>query len=163
MGLEIERKFLVCGLVPDELSSRSSITQGYISLDPVLRIRIEEWTNPNMIAITKAWLTLKGPNRGATRSEDEMQLTDLAAAQRLLASCKHQVTKTRSGVWHENQFWAIDRFTGPNQGLVIAEAEIPSEDHPLIVPPWAGAEITHDMKYANNNLAKEPYNTWTHR
>ena len=27
-------------------------------------------------------------------------------------------------------------------------------------PPWLGAEVTHDARYFNSNLATAPYSTW---
>ena len=51
-------------------------------------------------------------------------------------------------------------FHGENEGLVIAELELPSEDEPFAAPPWATEEVSHDPRYFNANLVKAPYRTW---
>jgi CYTH domain-containing protein len=36
---------------------------------------------------------------------------------------------------------------------VIAEVELPTPDHPVVLPPWVAREITGDDRYANAVLA----------
>ena len=54
----------------------------------------------------------------------------------------------------------IDEFLGENAGLVDAEIELPAEDAVFDKPEWAGEEVTHDLRYFNSNLVKQPYSTW---
>jgi adenylate cyclase len=56
--------------------------------------------------------------------------------------------------------WVIDRFSGANQGLVVAEIELSSPDQLFPVPPWAGPEVTEDPRYLNASLVRRPYTTW---
>ena len=51
-------------------------------------------------------------------------------------------------------------FYGDNEGLVIAEIELPSEDHEFNAPNWVGKEVTGDTRYYNSKLLKYPYKNW---
>jgi adenylate cyclase len=61
--------------------------------------------------------------------------------------------------WH-GLTWDIDVFQGENQGLVIAEIELPDEDKAFELPDWLGPEVTSDPRYSNTNLAKKPFESW---
>jgi CYTH domain-containing protein len=56
--------------------------------------------------------------------------------------------------------WVIDRFSGANQGLVVAEIELIAPDQAFSIPAWAGLEITDDPRYLNANLIHHPYTLW---
>lgn len=56
--------------------------------------------------------------------------------------------------------WEIDEFLGANQGLVIAEIELNSEDQPFGRPDWLGEEVSRVSRYLNVELAQAPYSTW---
>ena len=56
--------------------------------------------------------------------------------------------------------WEVDEFRGENDGLVVAEVELESEDQPFEAPPWIGEEVTDDPRYLNANLVRRPYSTW---
>lgn len=154
MGKEIERKFL---LKPDAWTPQGPGThfkQGYLSSqkERVVRVRIEG-------AIAK--LTIKGPNRGAVRSEFEYPLPLADAAVLLDELCERPlIDKHRHVESHAGRVWEIDVFHGENDGLIVAEVELPSEDAAVELPPWAGEEVTADPRYYNSNLLKQPYRTW---
>ncbi len=85
-------------------------------------------------------------------------------ARELLALCDGPlVRKRRRVVVHAGATWEIDEFEGDNAGLVVAEIELGSEDEAFEPPPWLGAEVTHDPRYFNSNLAASPYSTWSDR
>jgi adenylate cyclase len=71
------------------------------------------------------------------------------------------VEKTRHREVHGGKTWDIDVFAGDNAGLVLAEIELASEDERIDLPPWATTEVSHDARYYNVNLAKQPFTTWT--
>jgi len=153
MGIEIERKFLVVG---DDWRAAPArpYAQGYLNRDKrrTVRVRIVEGD---------AWLTVKGASAGATRAEFEYPIP-LADAEQLLALCDGPlVRKLRRVVVHAGRAWEIDEFLGDNAGLVVAEIELASEDQAFEPPPWLGAEVTHDVRYFNSNLAAAPFSTWT--
>ena len=152
MGIEIERKFLVVG---DAWRAAPAIAyaQGYLNRDKQRTVRVR-------VVQHHAWLTIKGANAGATRAEFEYPIP-VADAEQLLALCDGPlVRKLRRVVEHAGSRWEIDEFQGDNAGLVVAELELPSEDAPFERPAWLGAEVTHDARYFNSNLAAAPFSTW---
>jgi len=155
MGIEIERKFLVVGDAWRQAPA-TAYAQGYLNRDKQRTVRVR-------IVEDAAWLTVKGPSAGATRAEFEYAIP-LADARALLALCDGPlVRKRRRVVVHAGATWEIDEFEGDNAGLVVAEIELGSEDAAFEPPPWLGAEVTHDPRYFNSNLAAAPYSTWSDR
>ncbi len=152
MGTETERKFLVRGDWPREQPVH--IRQGYLSRTPERTVRIRR-------AGDRAFLTIKGMSRGASRAEFEYPIPVGEADQMLDELCeaplidKHRYRTTENGVT-----WEIDEFHGANDGLVIAEVELHSEDQPLTLPSWVGAEVTGDARFFNANLVASPYSQW---
>ncbi len=152
MGIEIERKFLVVG---DGWRAAPALpyAQGYLNRDRERTVRVR-------IVETRAWLTIKGANAGATRAEFEYPIP-VADAEQLLGLCDGPlVRKLRRVVVHAGATWEIDEFLGDNAGLVVAEIELASEDAAFERPPWVGAEVTHDARYFNSSLATAPFSTW---
>ena len=45
-------------------------------------------------------------------------------------------------------------------GLVVAEIELEHEDQVIFLPPWAGEEVTDQVRYYNSSLAVTPYKRW---
>ena len=152
MGIEIERKFLVVG---DDWRRAPAVAyaQGYLNRDKQRTVRVR-------VVEDRAWLTIKGASVGATRAEFEYPIP-VADAEQLLALCDGPlVRKLRRVVVHAGATWEIDEFQGDNAGLVVAEIELASEDAAFEAPPWLGAEVTHDARYFNSNLAAAPFSTW---
>jgi adenylate cyclase len=54
----------------------------------------------------------------------------------------------------------VDEFYGDNEGLVVAEVELSSEEEAFVKPEWLGEEVTGDVKYYNSMLMKNPYKNW---
>ena len=108
----------------------------------------------------RATLTLKSPVAEIRRLEFEYEipLTDGAALLDLRQSAI--IEKLRYKLpWH-GLVWEIDVFQGENQGLVIAEIELPREDKVFEKPEWLGREVTSDRRYSNASLAKLPFQKW---
>jgi adenylate cyclase len=155
MGIEIERKFLVVGDAWRGAPAKV-YAQGYLNRDKQRTVRVR-------VVEDAAWLTVKGASAGATRAEFEYPIP-VADALEMLALCDGPlIRKTRRVVVHAGATWEIDEFEGDNAGLVVAEIELASEDTAFEPPPWLGAEVTHDARYFNSNLAAEPYSTWPDR
>jgi adenylate cyclase len=153
MGREIERKFLVQGTDWKRLGVSTAMRQGYLSTDPerVVRVRVEG---------DKAALTIKGKSAGAVRGEWEYAIP-VADAEELLALCQRPlIEKRRYRIEHGGMLWEVDEFDGDNAGLVVAEIELQTEDQQFDKPAWVGAEVTHDARYYNANLLKNPYSNW---
>ena len=51
----------------------------------------------------------------------------------------------------------VDVFSGSNQGLILAEIELTSEDERFQKPEWIGQEVSQDARYFNVNLQKYPF------
>ena len=82
-------------------------------------------------------------------------------AETLLKLCeKTIVSKTRFEVSLAGHLFEVDEFAGPNEGLVIAEVELDSEDEEFSKPDWLGREVTGEKRYYNSNLSKQPFIGW---
>ena len=155
MGVEIERKFLLAGDGWRELGEPVLLRQGYLSADParVVRVRIQG---------EAAFLTIKGKSQGATRAEWEYPIPVPEAAELLDTLCQAPlIEKYRRRIPAGAHVWEVDEFLGANAGLVVAEIELASENEPFEKPEWIGAEVTHEARYFNSNLIRQPYCTWT--
>lgn len=60
----------------------------------------------------------------------------------------------------KERFWEVDVFHGANEGLVVAEIELTSENENFPVPDWIGEEVTGDRKYYNSMLSVHPFCEW---
>lgn len=154
MGVEIERKFLLAGDGWRSLGEPVLLRQGYLCSDPsrVVRVRVEGG---------QGTITIKGKSSGATRGEWEYAIP-LADANELLDGLCQQpiIEKYRSRIEHAGHTWEVDEFLGANQGLVVAEIELASEDEQFGKPAWIGDEVTSDPRYFNSNLLRHPYTEW---
>lgn len=153
MAKEIERKFLV-DLSLLDLPKGIRIVQGYIPTQgkTVVRVRIKG---------EQAFLTIKGQNQGAVRSEFEYAVPLDDANQMIDELCeKPLIDKTRYNIPYGDHLWELDIFAGENTGLVVAEVEMSSEDETVDLPEWVTQEVTGDAKYYNSNLLSNPYSNW---
>ena len=146
---EIERKFLVRDEFKHLAKKSTRIVQGYLSSVPERVVRVRIYGD-------QAFLTIKGIGNasGTTRFEWEKEIS-VADAQSLLNLCETGVIeKTRYLIDANPYVYEVDEFLGENEGLVIAEIELPSEDAVFPKPDWLGEEVTGDMRYYNSMLAK---------
>lgn len=155
MALEIERKFMVKGESwRDEVESQAHIMQGYLanSDTAVVRVRVKG---------VAAFITIKGATAGISRSEYEYRIPveDAKAMLRELTMFP-VIDKVRHGVRVGKHLWELDLFAGENEGLVMAEVELASEDEVFEMPEWAGEEVSDDPRYYNLNLARNPFKSW---
>ena len=154
MGIEIERKFLVSGEAWREMGKPTLLRQGYLSLDPdrTVRVRIEDGG---------AVLTIKGRSEGATRLEWEYPIPLADATELLDRLCQQPlVEKYRRRIEFDGNIWEVDEFLGANAGLVVAEIELSSEEQAFEKPDWIGLDVTHDRRYFNSSLIRQPFSGW---
>ena len=154
-GLEIERKFLVHKRMDWKrlASSCSHIQQGYFAAVNTVRVRIRD---------DKGYLTIKGPshNGGLSRYEFEKEIT-LQEAQQLMLLCESGVIdKHRYLVPYAGHTFEVDEFHGDNDGLVMAEVELKSENEPFESPDFIGKEVTGDRRFYNSHMRKNPFKLW---
>jgi len=156
MGVEIERKFLVNKEKWSQVikEKRSHYRQGYMVSDPGKTIRVR-------LADDAAYLTIKGPTVGVSRPEFEYSIPVEDARQLLNNFCFSEISKIRYFIPHEGKLWEVDEFLGENEGLMVAEIELTSEDELFSLPEWIDREVTNEKKYSNSNLAINPYRSWT--
>ena len=154
MALEIERKYLIDLEKIGTLENGVRIKQGYLSTnkDAVVRVRVKN---------DKAYLTIKGSNSGIARLEFEYEIPLNEANEMLEKLCqKPVIDKTRYLIKHDIHTWEVDIFYGDNDGLVVAEVELSSEDEFINLPTWIKEEVTTDARYYNSNLMKLPFKDW---
>lgn len=155
MSQEIERKFLVKGDFKAEAMNEIRIVQGYLSSNPerIVRVRVKG---------TKGFLTIKGicNASGASRYEWEREIP-VNEAEELLQICEPGlINKVRHLVKAGKHTYEVDEFFGDNQGLIIAEVELSSEDEAFDKPDWLGEEVTGYTRYYNSMLLKHPFIHW---
>lgn len=157
MGTEIERKFLL----RDDSWRRDVIQstrfqQRYLPLGEG-----RSGSGRVRIAGDRAFLTLKTPVKGFSRSEFEYEIPVADAKEILRDLCTGaSIEKIRHLVPYKGFVWEIDEFAGDNTGLTVAEIELKSEDSVFPLPPWIGEEVTGDPRYFNSVLAEHPFSTW---
>ncbi len=155
MAQEIERKFLVNGDFKPEAVKQTRIIQGYLSSVPERTVRVR-------VKGDKGFLTIKGigSESGASRYEWETEIP-VKEAEELLAICEPGVIdKIRYIVKSGDHNFEVDEFFGENQGLIVAEVELNSEEEAFEKPAWLGEEVTGYTKYYNSMLMKNPYKDW---
>lgn len=155
MACEIERKFLVEGEYKSRAYAQSRIVQGYIcsAHGRTVRVRIRD---------AKGYLTIKGASdaAGMSRYEWEKEIP-VDEAEELMKLCEPGVIdKTRYLVRSGKHVFEVDEFYGDNEGLVMAEVELASEDEPFEKPDFIGREVTGDVRYYNSQLMKHPFKEW---
>lgn len=153
---EIERKFLVKSeAFLQQATSHQLIAQGYLNSNPDRTVRIR-------IASERGIITIKGKSNssGTTRFEWETEIS-LTDAIPLLALCE-------SGVIHKKRYtipvgkhtYEVDVFEGENEGLILAEIELKTENESYEKPDWLDKEVTGDDRYYNAYLSNHPYKNW---
>ena len=155
MAIEIERKFLVKNIPRHEIQYSHKIRQGYIAKnkDRVIRIRQKE---------NDYFITIKGNKIGISRFEFEYPIPKVDAEILLENFCQDDlIEKTRHYIKNKGHTWELDVFHGNNEGLIIAEIELESEDQVFHIPSWTDSEVTDQEKYYNMNLVENPYSMWS--
>ena len=154
--IEIERKFLVASnAYKDEAFKSTRIIQGFLNTHKKRTVRVR-------LKGDRAYITVKGQSSedGLSRFEWEKEISK-AEAESLLNICESGVIdKIRYEVKIKNHTFEIDEFFGANEGLVIAEVELGSENEAFETPYWLGEEVTGHIKYYNSQLSKQPYKNW---
>lgn len=143
MTVEIERRWIV-DEVPSEalLYPASDIVQSY--LDSGLRLRKMSMNG------YRYYLTVKSAVTQMTNKEVEVEVP-VEIYESILPFASRYLTKTRREIKHDNLTIELDTF---DNGLSIAEIELPSEDYDFEVPSWFGKEVTGDRTLSNYSLSK---------
>lgn len=155
MGVEIERKYLVDKQIGDntEKNDRHFLKQGYILNNPDKTIRIRLFDD-------RGYITIKGLSTGASRPEFEYQIPEEDAKELLEKFCSLSISKIRNKILYKGHLWEVDEFLDNNDGLIVAEIELTSENEKFDLPEWIAKEVTGEEKYYNSNLSKYLYKDW---
>ena len=154
MAIEIEKKFLIKYIPLEHVKFSKHIKQGYILSDQEKVIRIRKKGD-------EYFLTIKGNKIGISRYEFEYSIPEEDATILFDEFCSSDIIeKTRHYIEHKNHLWEVDEFHGDNDGLIVAEIELLSEDETFDIPDWIDREVTSEKKYYNMNLITNPFNKW---
>jgi adenylate cyclase len=155
MAQEVERKFLVAGDFKPFAKKATRITQGYLSSVPERTVRVR-------IKGDKGFITIKGIGNasGASRYEWEKEIPVEEVKELLLICEPGVIDKTRYLVKAGEFTFEVDEFYGDNEGLTVAEVELPDENAAFERPAWLGEEVTGDPRYYNSMLMKNPFKNW---
>lgn len=165
MGKEIEHKFLTKDNRYRQLAEPTYYHQGYIPTTNGMTVRVR-------IAGDRGFVTFKDHAVGLTRHEFEYEIPVAEASQMLELMCaKPQIVKHRyiipceeamnpNGTTVSGLHWEVDEFHGDNEGLVVAEIEVPEEGTTFPLPDWIGEEVTGDHRYYNSHLCNNPFKNW---
>jgi adenylate cyclase len=155
MSVEIERKFLVDHKKWAELKKLpgAHYHQGYLLNDTNCTIRVR-------LAGAKGFITVKGANSGISRKEFEYAIPAEDASELIKTFAISAVEKIRYKITFAGKLWEVDDFLGDNKGLIMAEIELEDESEEFEKPEWITAEVSHDARYYNSNLSKNPFKNW---
>lgn len=150
MHTEIERKFLVTNSLFMEQAVRiMNIRQGYVGTPRKGEARVS-------IRDDKAWVMIKSANK-LSRLEYEIPIPKEDAEKLLAETCGRIISKTRYIIPEGVFKWEVDVFHGEDEGLILAEIELPSEDTIFGKPDWIGEEVTDNSIYYNSSLSERSW------
>ncbi len=157
--LEIERKFLVdkkyLDKIKSEAISKDRIKQAYLHFDKEKSIRVRISNEK------KSKLTIKKQIGDSITIREEYEYDiPLRDANSMIFDLP-SIDKTRYIIPYyddkeininsmESLKWEIDIFH--DRDLIIAEIELSSIVHKIVLPEWIGKEVSNDPKYLNCNL-----------
>ncbi|HVV89083.1 MAG TPA: CHAD domain-containing protein [Solirubrobacterales bacterium] len=144
---EIERKFLVAKM-PNAEDGAARVEQGYLAADESSEVRLRR--------IDDELLLTAKVGHGEVREEVEVPVDPGAFEALWPLTAGRRVRKVRHYVPLDDGLRAeIDVYDGALDGLRTAEIEFGSraEAARFAPPPWLGAELTGDERYANRTLA----------
>jgi len=147
--MEIERKFLVKQVpISHHMCNKMKLLQGYISLDPALRLRSSG---------DKYIFTFKS-GQGLSREEFESVLTKEQFDNLWVLVSGNNIEKDRYNIPLENDLIAeLDIYHGRLAGFATVEVEFSSIDqaNAFNPPDWFGEDVTDDIRYSNSSLSQE--------
>ncbi len=148
MSSEIERKFVLPG-PPEWLEGLPSepIEQGYLAADDDSEVRLRRIGGATRLTVKRG--------RGLSRKEREVDLAPEQFDALWPLTAERRVTKRRHRREIDEGTVEVDVYSGPHDGLVVAEIEFDSvsASERFRPPSWLGAEVTGDDRWSNRALA----------
>ncbi|MEO3471261.1 CYTH domain-containing protein [Roseomonas sp. CAU 1739] len=152
MKHEIERKFLVMN---DDW--RAGVTRmvrlrdGLVATFGAGKVRVR--VALGAAGPARAWVGLKGPRQGITRTEYEYEVPVAEAESMLAEFCPGRIVeKTRHLVPHAGLVWEVDVYDGFLAGVTYAEVELDHPGQTVVLPPWIGREVTGQPQHSKRAL-----------
>ena len=156
---EIERKFLVKTLPTGwKRQPHSRITQGYFFMgDKDIEIRLRKKDSERFITIKAG--------HGYNRLEEEIPLPEQQFRTLWPLTRDARISKTRYKIPWSGRTIEKDIYAAPHRGLITADIEFNSrlQTRRFRPPPWFGREITGDLRYSNQRLARKRTKSKAHR
>ena len=145
MAEEIEKKYLIKGPIPKDISEPKLIKQGYIMIDKGRHLRVRLINGTAIIA-------LKFTNEDI-RKEFEYTVPYIDGKQ-MYERCEFFLEKLRFIIHHDGVKYELDSY--PN-GLKVVEVEFRTQEdaNNFKIPSWLGEEVTKLKEYSNITIAKE--------
>jgi len=149
-NIEIERKYLIKAL-PENLDSLEShiIAQGYISREPVVRIR--KWDEEYI-------LTIKSKGFSHIEVEKNLSKDEYNSLSQMVIG--NTIEKTRyiiplAPYGYPDLKLELDIFHSFLEGLIIGEVEFPSIEkaESFVAPDFLGEDVSDNPKYYNSYLS----------
>jgi CYTH domain-containing protein len=155
MGLEIERKFLIDHDKWNKIEKPEGThyRQGYILADRGRTVRVR-------VSDKQGFLNLKSKNSQISRNEYEYEIPLQDGIEILKVFATSGTEKIRYKIPVSGKEWEVDVFSGDNEGLIVAEIELESEDEEFEKPDWVTDEVTDDGRYTNAALSTHPFKDW---
>ncbi len=152
--IEIERKFLVKHDAWPRSEDTIVMRQGYLAQQGELVCRVRQKNE-------QYFLSIKARIDNLSSYDYEYPIPKPDGETMLDKLCdKAAVCKTRHRVMQGELVWEIDEFHDANNGLIVAEIELPSADHPFERPDWLAEEVSDDKRYTNYALYCKPHSLW---
>ena len=164
--MEIERKFLADPKGLDlTVYQKKEMSQGYISTDPVIRIR---QSNENYILTVKSGGLLAREEFETMLTAEQYESLSKKVEGILIRKTRYLIpisdadatsdveTETSQPDEMRNLVAELDIFHGDLEGLVYVEVEFPSVEAAKAFQPlsWFGQEVTEDGSYTNAALSR---------
>lgn len=150
--MTIYNKYLVDpnGWQSEKIILTEKITSGFVFHPNDLRLvtmRISTVDNTGYL-----WLAGKSRN-----SSFEVPILFDTAKKMMKEYCDKFLYKTRHHIIYENRLWMIDVFEKNNEGVLIAQTEVETENEFVIKPPWLLNKINDKGVYSDESLLLKPY------
>ena len=148
--MEIERKYLIKeGAFPFRDYPHKDYEQGYLSTNPVVRVRKEG---------DEYVLTYKGGGMMA-REEANLPLTKESFEHLIKKADGNIIRKTRYFIPLGDLTVELDEFKEPFAPLLMAEVEFPTIEaaNSFNPPDWFGEDVTLNKEYHNSNMSKKVF------
>lgn len=152
---EIEKKWLIDRKkIPYDLSKAeiSKIEQTYICFSPEMRVR--KINDGKQYTFT---IKTNMSEDGMVRDETEIEITEEEYNNLIQKKEGNTINKTRyQFLDNNNQFLAIDIFSGDLEGLAYLEIEFKNKEeaNKYNDPDWTIKDVTNDLNYKNGYLAR---------